>query len=92
MPYGTHVIHISTPFQCVNIKNNYESHCPNIYIPAKSEMTGSFDTSAQRYFFTTVNATYQNIINCGMWYELQLITSSKRRKHRLRIGISEFPL
>ena len=38
---------IKPPLQIVYIGNGYEGYSPNVYIPAKSELTSTMDTSVR---------------------------------------------
>ena len=40
----------------------------NLYIPGKSELTDSIDTSTQRYLFIAFDNQYQHISNYDLWY------------------------
>ena len=76
-----YVIHIFPPLQIVNTENECEDTSPIIYIPAKSKLTGSLDSSNQRYFFKSSmpNTRRSPAMACDMNYNL-LLTQKKRNE------------
>ena len=56
-----HVLHIILPLYIASIENDCDGYRPNLYITAKLELSGSIDTSMQRYFFIAFNALYPNL-------------------------------
>ena len=59
----THVITIKPPLQIVDIGNGCEAHSASIYIPAKSELTGTLQSITQSQFFLEYNFNYTNLSN-----------------------------
>ena len=61
---------IKPPLQIVYTGNECEEYSSNVYIPAKSELTSTMDTSARHNFFISFNDKYENMSKYGIWYEL----------------------
>ena len=83
----TYVVYKIPPSQIVSTEKSLESYDYNLYIPTKSELTGSVDTAVQRAF----NVQYQNIANNSIWYELKLASLMKEEKQRLGNVLFRFP-
>ena len=53
---------IKPPLQIVYIGNGCEGYSPNVYIPTKSELTSTIDTTARHDFFISFNEKYENML------------------------------
>ena len=50
------------------------------FIPAKSELTSTLETSVQRMSFVGFSMLYKNISRYDLWFEPQLETLTKEEK------------
>ena len=82
---------IKPPLQIVYIGNGCEGYSPNVYIPAKSELTSTIDTTARRDFFISFNEKYENMSKYGIWYELEVEQLTPEEMETLPIRLTEFP-
>ena len=67
----THIINVTTPLQIVDVGNGCEAFSPNIYIPAKSELTAAPQSITRSQFFLEFNLKYTNISNFLVWYDFK---------------------
>ena len=63
----------------------------SISIIAKSELTGTMDTTARHDFFISFNDEYSNMSRCGIWYEFDVQRLTPEEMKTLPIRLSEFP-
>ena len=65
----THVITIKPPLQIMDVGNGCEAYSASIYIPAKSELTATFQSITRSQFFLDYNFNYTNVSNFLVWYK-----------------------
>ena len=66
----THIELITPPLAIMDVDNGCESYSSSIFIPAKSELTSTVDTTGSKdFFFIAFNAQFQNMTKYGIWFE-----------------------
>ena len=87
----THVITIHPPLQIVDIGDGCEAYSPNIYIPAKSELTATMQSFARSQFFLNYNFQYTNVSKFVAWYKTNFTTLTKEEITSLKAKIIKLP-
>ena len=68
---NTQVIQIRLPLQVVYIGNGCEGYSPSMYIPAKSELSGTEEIESRKEYFLKFNYIYQPDELVGVWWQLR---------------------
>ena len=63
----THVIQVRPPLQIVYIGNGCEGYSPSMYIPAKSELSGTEEIESRREYFLQFNYIFEPDQLVGAW-------------------------
>ena len=87
----THVITIHPPLQIVDIGDGCEAYSPNIYIPAKSELTATMQSFTRSQFFLDYNFQYTNVSKFVAWYKTNFTTLTKEEITSLKDKIMKLP-
>ena len=87
----THVITIHPPLQIVDIGDGCEAYSPNIYIPAKSELTATMQSFTRSQFFLDYNFQYTNVSKFVAWYKTNFTTLTKEEITSLKAKIMKLP-
>ena len=87
----THVITIHPPLQIVDIGDGCEAYSPNIYIPAKSELTATMQSFTRSQFFLDYNFQYTNVSKFVAWYKTNFATLTKEEITSLKAKIMKLP-
>ena len=67
----TQVIQIRPPLQVVHIGNGCEEYSPSMYIPAKSELSGTEEIESRKEYFLKFNYIYQPDELVGVWWQFR---------------------
>ena len=67
----TQVIQIRPPLQVVYIGNGCEGYSPSMYIPAKSELSGTEEIESRKEYFLKFNYVYQPDKLIGVWWQFR---------------------
>ena len=67
----TQVIQIRPPLQVVYIGNGCEGYSPSMYIPAKSELSGTEEIESRKEYFLKFNYVYQPDELVGVWWQFR---------------------
>ena len=67
----TQVIQIRPPLQVVYIGNGCEGYSPSMYIPAKSELSGTEEIESRKEYFLKFNYIYQPDELVGVWWQFR---------------------
>ena len=67
----THVIQIRPPLQVVYVGNGCEGYSPSMYIPAKSELSGTEEIESRKEYFLKFNYVYQPDELIGVWWQFR---------------------
>ena len=67
----TQVIQIRPPLQVVYIGNWCEGYSPSMYIPAKSELSGTEEIESRKEYFLKFNYVYQPDELVGVWWQFR---------------------
>ena len=67
----TQVIQIRPPLQVVYIGNGCEGYSPSMYIPAKSELSGTEEIESRKEYFLKFNYVYQQDGLVGVWWQFR---------------------
>ena len=67
----TQVIQIRPPLQVVYIGNGCEGYSPSMYIPAKSELSGTDEIESRKEYFLKFNYVYQPDELIGVWWQFR---------------------
>ena len=67
----TQVIQIRPPLQVVYIGNGCEGYSPSMYIPAKSELSGTEEIESRKEYFLKFNYVYQPGELVGVWWQFR---------------------
>ena len=67
----TQVIQIRPPLQVVYIGNGCEGYSPSMYIPAKSELSGTEEIESRKKYFLKFNYVYQPDELVGVWWQFR---------------------
>ena len=65
------MIQIRLPLQVVYIGNGCEGHSPSMYIPAKSELSGTEEIKSRKEYFLKFNYVYQPDELVGVWWQFR---------------------
>ena len=67
----THVIQVRPPLQIVYIGNGCEGYSPSMYIPAKSELSGTEEIESCREYFLQFNYVFEPDQLVGAWWQFR---------------------
>ena len=67
----TQVIQIRPPLQVVYIGNGCEGYSPSMYIPAKSELSGTEEIESRKEYFLKFNYVYHLDELVGVWWQFR---------------------
>ena len=67
----THVIQVRPPLQIVYIGNGCEGYSPSIYIPAKSELSGTEEIKSRKEYFLQFNYVFKPDDLVGAWWQFR---------------------
>ena len=67
----THVIQVRPPLQIVHIGNGCEGYSPSMYIPAKSELSGTEEIESRREYFLQFNYIFEPDQLVGAWWQFR---------------------
>ena len=67
----TQVIQIRPPLQVVYVGNGCEGYSPSMYIPAKSELSGTEEIESRKEYFLKFNYVYQPDELVGVWWQFR---------------------
>ena len=67
----THVVQIRPPLQVVYVGNGCEGYSPSMYIPAKSELSGTEEIESRKEYFLKFNYVYQPDELIGVWWKFR---------------------
>ena len=70
----TSVVTIHPPLKIIDVGNGCEAFSPNIYIPAKSELTTTLQSLPHSHFFQKFNLKYTNISVFVVFHNLSMAT------------------
>ena len=87
----THIIKITPPLQIVDVSNGCEASSPNIYIPAKSELTATLQLIIRSQLFLEFNLKYTNINNFLVWYDFKFDELTETEVKTLKSKILQLP-
>ena len=65
----THVIQVRPPLQIVYIGNGREGYSPSMYIPVKSELSGTEEIESRREYFLQFNYVFEPDQLVGAWWQ-----------------------
>ena len=65
------MIQIRLPLQVVYIGNGCEGYSPSMYIPAKSELSGTEEIESRKEYFLKFNYVYQPDELVGVWWQFR---------------------
>ena len=82
----------NTPLQIVDVGNGCEAFSANIYIPAKSELTATFQSITRSQFFLEFNLKYTNISNFLVWYDFKFAELTEAEVKTLKAKMLQLPL
>ena len=85
------MITIHPPLQIVDIGDGCEAYSPNIYIPAKSELTATMQSFTRSQFFLDYNFQYTNVSKFVAWYKTNFTTLTKEEITSLKDKIMKLP-
>ena len=69
----THVIDIKPPLTIIYVGNGCEAYSNNLFIPAKSELTGADSSLVRHNYFQQFNEQYQNITRYSLIEDLGIV-------------------
>ena len=87
----THVITIKPPLQIMDIGNGCEAYSASIYIPAKSELTGTLQSITRSQFFLKYNFNYTNVSNFLVWYKSDFAKLTSEEIETLKARVLKIP-
>ena len=67
----THVIQVRPPLQIVYIGNGCEGYSPSMYIPARSELSGTEEIESRRDYFLQFNYVFEPDQLVGAWWQFR---------------------
>ena len=67
----THVIQVRPPLQIVYIGNGCEGYSPSMYIPAKSELSGTEEIESRKEYFLQFNYIFEPDQLVGAWWQFR---------------------
>ena len=65
------MIQIRPPLQVVYVGNGCEGYSPSMYIPAKSELSGTEEIESRKEYFLKFNYVYQPDELIGVWWQFR---------------------
>ena len=80
----TSVVTIKPPLQIIDIGNGCEAFSPNIYIPAKLELTTTLQSLPHSHFFQKFNLVYVNISTFVVFQNMSMATLTPEEEGMLR--------
>ena len=80
----TKVITVKPPLQIIDVGNGCEAFSANIYIPAKSELTATYQSTLRVTFFLRFNFLYKTIGSMLMWHDLDWASLTPEEIEQLR--------
>ena len=80
----TLVVTIHPPMRIIDVGNGCEAFSPNIYIPAKSELTTTLQSLPRSHFFQKCNLKYTNISMFVVFHNLSMATLTTEECAHLR--------
>ena len=83
-----YIITIKPPLQILDVGNGYEASSPNIYIPAKSELTTTLQSLPHSEFFQKFNLKYKNISTFVVFCNVNMATLTSDQVAKLKAKIS----
>ena len=69
--WETQMIQIRPPLQVVYIGNGCKGYSPSMYIPAKSELSGTEEIESRKEYFLKFNYVYQPDELVGVWWQFR---------------------
>ena len=67
----TRVVQVRPPLQIVYIGNGCEGYSPSMYIPAKSELSGTEEIESRKEYFLQFNYVFQPDNLVGVWWQFR---------------------
>ena len=67
----THVIEIEPPLQIVYLGNGCEGYSPNMFLPAKNEVTTHTQIESRKEYFLQFNYVYMPDRYIGLWWQFR---------------------
>ena len=86
--HQTRVVTIPPPLHIIDIGNGCEAFSTNIYIPAKSELTATFQSVTHSQFFLKYNLKYQNLTSFVVFYAIRQYELTEQDKTKLCSKVS----
>ena len=86
--HQTRVVTIPPPLHIIDIGNGCEAFSTNIYIPAKSELTTTFQSVTHSQFFLKYNLKYQNLTSFVVFYAIRQYELTEQDKTKLCSKVS----
>ena len=74
----THMIEIQPPLQIVYLGNGCEGYSPNMFLPAKNEMTTHAQIESRREYFLQFNYVYTPDRYIGLWWQFRMRMMSEK--------------
>ena len=87
----SHVITIKLPLQIIDVGDGCEGLSPNIYIPAKSELTTTLQSVTKSMFLLDYNFCYLNISKYIIWFQYSFAKLSQPEIDKLRCKMVKLP-
>ena len=87
----THIIKITTPLQIVDVGNGCEASSASIYIPTKSELAATLQSTTRSQFFLDYKFKYTNISNFLVWYDFKFAELRETEIKMLKTKILQLP-
>ena len=85
------VVEIKPPLQIVDIRNGCEGYAPNLFIPAKTELTATMMLPTKALFSLQFNFQYDNISKFLIWYSYSFYQLTPEDKKRLKSKMIQLP-
>ena len=85
------VVNIKPPLQIIDIGNGCEGYSPNIYIPAKTELTTTVSLPECTNFLLYFNFKYVNLSSFLVWYNYSFHKLMPEEKAKLQKKIVHLP-
>ena len=86
--HQTHVVTIPPPLHIIDIGNGCEAFSTNIYIPAKSELTATFQSVTHSQFFLKYNLKYKNLTSFVVFSAIKQYELTEKDKTELCSKVS----
>ena len=87
----THVVTIKPPLQIVDVGNGCKAYSASIYIPAKSELTATLQSTTRSQFFLDYNFNYTNVSNFLVWYKSDFAKLTDTEIKTLKAKVLQLP-